>query len=168
MEASFERAGPFPVYIPEPNSRLLATVLPASAIVGFALTSDPSLVHVYFEGNRYGSEALHRFADRAKYAAGRCRWFRFDPERWGREHPGSAPPPLVEHGWAGYPTSAQAVVPRSELEHVADYDDYLGRVVPLSAEAGRRLRAWIGPVPDETLDLQASGAEFERRRGDVR
>ena len=49
---------------------------------------------------------LRRFADRAKFAAGRCRWQRFDPLAWVEEHPG-VPPPHVEHGFVGYPTTAE-------------------------------------------------------------
>ena len=167
MHEPVERAGPFPVHVPERDSSLVSIVLPGSAIVGFPLPSDPQVVHVYYEGNRYRREALRRFADRAKFAAGRCRWFRFDPDRWAREHPGEAAP-LVEHGWVGYPTTAQYLVPAKELITVATYDDELGLVVPLGLDQERRLRAWIGPVADETLDLQATGSEFERRRASPR
>jgi hypothetical protein len=159
-----ERAGPFPVYVPLPESPLLAIVLPGSAVVGFLLTYDPLIVHVYYEGNRYQRPDLVRFADRARFAAGRCRWMRFDPLRWVEEHPG-APPPHIEHGWLSYPTTAQTLVAAAELQHVASYDDYLGVVVPLDAAAAATLRTWIGPVDNEVADLQASGTEFERRRG---
>jgi hypothetical protein len=158
-----ERAGPFPVYVPLPDSPLLAVVLSGSAILGFPLIDDPPIVHVYYEGNRYHRPEMERFADRARFAAGRCRWRRFDPLRWAEEHPG-APAPHVEHGWLSYPTTAQTLVPAAELQHVASYDDYLGLVVPLDAAAAATLRAWIGPVENELADLQASGTEFERRR----
>jgi hypothetical protein len=125
------------------------------------------MVHVYYEGNRYGRAALRRFADRANFAAGRCRWFRFDPDRWALEHPGE-PAPAVEHGWVGYPTTAQRLVPARELIRVATYNDELGLVVPLGFDQMRLLRAWIGPVEDETVDLQATGPEFERRRASQR
>jgi hypothetical protein len=64
-----------------------------SAIVGFPTKSDPQLIHVFFEGNRYASDTLRRFANRAAQAAGRCRWRQFDPEDWRREHPGDPQPP---------------------------------------------------------------------------
>jgi hypothetical protein len=118
---------------------------------------------VYYEGNLYRSENLLRFADRAKHAAGRCRWRRFDPERWTREHPNS-PPPRTEHGLIAYPTTAETLAPASELIEVAPYDDELGFVHPRGPEQAMLLRAWICPVEDEVADLMATGVEFDRRR----
>src|SRR5947209_11270931 len=90
-------------------------------------------------------------------------WMRFDPVQWVQEHPGM-PPPHIEHGWLGYPTTAETLVPLAELQPVADYDDYLGVVIPRDADAAGTLRAWLGPVENDVLDLQATGSDFERRR----
>ena len=146
--ASEERAGPFPVYVPLPNTLLVTSVLPASAIVGFPLPSDPQVVHVYYEGNRYARPELRRFADRARLAAGRCRWRRFDSAAWLHEHPGE-PPPDVRHGWLGSPTTAETLVPLAELQQVALYDDYRGLVAP------RDPREQVIVIPAYELDIPA-------------
>jgi hypothetical protein len=161
MQHDYERTGPFPIYIPNDRPRSLAEVLPGAAIVGFALEADPSTIHVYYEGNRFGSASMRRFADRVRFAAGRCRWFRLNVDDWQRDHP-DRPLPVAEYGYVGYPTTAQALVPVADLREVASYDDTLGIVTPISTEHDRLLRAWIGSQqPDEYL---ASGAVFERRR----
>jgi hypothetical protein len=161
MQEEFEPAGPFPIYVPREGSRALADVNAGSAIVGFPTKTDPMLVHVYYEGNRYGSDDLRRFADRAKLAAGRCRWFRLDLEKWQREHADSPPPP-TEHGYAGYPTSAQAFVPATELIEVAFYDDVLGIVRATGNEQAALLGDWVGPV--DSLEYFATGIAFDQRR----
>jgi hypothetical protein len=161
MEEAEDRVGPFPVYVPSEGSSLLSLVLPASAIVGFPLESDSTHYHLFYEGNRYRSEALRRFADRANLAAGRCRWFRFDPQDWERLRPGE-PPPRTEYGYATYPTSAEAVVAVVEAVHVASYDEVRGQVTPLSAPLAALLHAWTGT--SDPLEYLATGPSFEQRR----
>jgi hypothetical protein len=159
-------AGPFPVYVPrlEGQSQALAHVLRGSAIVGFRLAADPTKIHVYYEGNAGGAHGLLRFADRAKHAAGRCRWYRLDIEQWRRNNPGE-PLPETEHGYIAYPTAAQAIVDADALVWVALYDDVLGIVLPTGPEQAALLAAWIGSTePEEHF---ATGAEFDQRREDA-
>jgi hypothetical protein len=130
------RAGPYPIYVPRPESAALQHVLPASAIVGFPLRSDPDTIHVYYEGNRYHSPDMLRFADRVKFAASRCR--------------------------NNYPTTAQAHVRAADLFHVALYDEILGLVTPLGDDQAALLATWIhSGAPQE---LQATGPQFPPRR----
>jgi hypothetical protein len=155
VEARTEVFGPFPVYIPLSREGGLVDVTPGSAIVGFPTETDPDTIHVYFEGK------LARFADRAKHAAARCRWYRFDLDDWRREH-GAAAPPTTEHGYVGFATSAHALVAAGALIQVAIYDDDLGFVAPLGAREGELLRQWIGSADPE--ELVATGRIFELRR----
>jgi hypothetical protein len=164
VEAVEERAdvfGPFPVYIPLAPEGGLFEIIRGSAIVGFPMEADPDTIHVYFEGNRYGSSELARFADRAKHAAGRCRWYRFDLEDWRREH-GDADPPGIEYGYVGFATSAQAFVPAAAVIQVAIYDDDLGFVAPLGPRESELLTSWIGNADPE--ELVATGRIFDTRR----
>jgi hypothetical protein len=161
MQSQNKPAGPFPVYVPRPGSHSLADVLPASAIVGFPLEANHSIIHVFYEGNRYTRKVLVRFADRAVLAAGRCRWFRLDAVDWQREHPGEPLPPS-EYGYVSYPTAAQAHVAAGDLIRVAVYDDVLGIVVPLDAEGAAGLRDWIDST--DPIEFLASGVLFRRRR----
>jgi hypothetical protein len=161
MDSAFEPAGPFPIYVPIEGGGVLAKVIPASAIVGFPLETEPNTIHVYYEGNLYNSADLRRFADRAKFAAGRCRWFRLNMDEWQREH-GNSPPPATEYGYVGYPTRAHAFVSSVELVQVAVYDDVLGIVAAIGVDQALLLRAWIGPT--DPLDYFATGTAFERRR----
>jgi hypothetical protein len=156
-----EPAGPFPVYVPIAAEGALTDVMRGSAIVGFPLEAEPGTIHVYFEGNRYASAELARFADRANYAAGRCRWYRLDLEDWRREH-GDATPPATEYGYVGYPTSSQAFVLATTLVQVALYDDELGFVAPLGARESELLTNWIGST--DPAELVATGRTFEDRR----
>ena len=130
------RAGPFPVYVPRPDSAALQHVLPGSGIVGFPMRSDPATIHIYFEGNRYGAAEMARFADRVKFAVSRCR--------------------------NNYPTTAQAHVQATDLFQVALYDDIQGIVTPLGDEQASLLAAWIGS--GEPRELQATGTQFNSRR----
>ena len=161
MRPVTEVFGPFPVYVPHPNGAALADIIPGSAIVGFPTETDPKVIHVFYEGNRHGIPDLTRFADRAKHAASRCRWFRLDPEQWQHAH-GKSPPPPTEHGYASYPTSAQAFVPSTELIEVALYDDLQGIVTPRGKEEASLLSAWIGR--QDSREYLASGPEFESGR----
>src|SRR5947207_3117787 len=99
MQSPIEGAGPFPIFVPRPQATVLANIVRGSAIVGFPLENDASMVHVFFEGNITQSEPMRRFADRAKHASGRCRWFRVDVDKWRREHP-DRPLPSSEYGYA--------------------------------------------------------------------
>lgn len=143
---------------------MLRDVLVGSAIVGFRLESDPTKIHVYYEGNAAASEAMLRFADRAKFAAGRCRWLRVDAEQWQRDHPGEAVAD-VEHGYIGYPTAAHEVVSADDLVEVALYDDVLGIVSLNGPHEATLLAAWIGT--DDPGEFLATGAAFEQRRQDL-
>ena len=99
MSDPIQPTGPFPVYVPAESSPTLSDVLRGgSAIVGFPTERDPTVIHVFVEGNSYASDALRRFANRAAHAAGRCRWHQLDPDEWRREHPGDPLPP-TEYGY---------------------------------------------------------------------
>jgi hypothetical protein len=161
MPERSEPAGPFPVYIPVAAGGALGDVMPGSAIVGFPMEGDPTTIHVYFEGNRYGSAELARFADRVNYAAGRCRWYRLDLDEWRREH-GDATPPATEYGYVGYLTSSQAFVSATAVVQVAIYDDHLGFVAPLGPRESELLTDWIGST--DPAELVATGQNFEIRR----
>jgi hypothetical protein len=161
MQEGVDDYGPFPVYVPRIREGVLAEVLGGSAIVGFPAEADPDHIHIYYEGNWYGSPDLVRFADRVVHAAGRCRWQRLDAERWQREHT-NMPRPQTEYGFVGYPTSAQAVVLAEQLVEVAFFDDVLGFVIAIGPDQGRVLGDWIGS--NDPLELVASGRVFEERR----
>jgi hypothetical protein len=156
-----EPAGPFPVYVPLAADGALGEVMRGSAIVGFPLEAKPGTIHVYFEDNRYGGLELARFADRANYAAGRCRWYRLDLEDWRREH-GNAAPPVTEYGYVVYPTRSQAFVLATAVVQVAIYDDALGFVAPLGPRESELLTNWIGST--DPAELVATGRNFEDRR----
>src|ERR1700730_13523447 len=98
MRPDFEPAGPFPIYVSRGVGGVLSEVIDGSAILGFRLESDPTLIHVYYEGNLDAAPSMLRFADRAKYAAGRCRWSRLDSDQWRHENPGR-PLPSSEYGY---------------------------------------------------------------------
>ena len=156
-----DRVGPFPIYLPVAGSAALGHVLPASAIVGFPLEDNPARVHLFFEGNRYAIEGLRRFADRANFAAGRCRWFRFDARYWAQVRP-NEPVPHVEYGFASFPTRAQITVEATAVTLVALYDEVVGIVEPLGPEERVLLTDWIGSA--DPLELHASGLAFQQRR----
>ena len=118
-------------------------------------------MHLFFEGNRNAIAGLRRFADRANFAAGRCRWFRFDPRYWARVRPND-PPPQIEYGYASFPTRAQITVDAATVTQVALYDEVIGQVEPLGPVAAALLGAWIGSA--DPLELEASGASFQQRR----
>lgn len=159
--AAAERHGPFPVYIPAADLAELRDILPRSAIVGFPLEADPSRIHIFYEGNQHGAEGLRRYADRAQFAAARCRWFQVDVDAWELANPGRPVPP-VEYGYASYPTRAQAFVPADAVRLVAIYDDYLGVLTPTSEADEAALRRWIGS--DDPAEWLATGVLFEVRR----
>jgi hypothetical protein len=160
MQSTTETFGPFPIYVPRQAQRILAELAAGSAIVGFPVESNPTLLHVFYEGNRYNSPDLARFADRVKHAAGRCRWQRLNLEQWRREH-GDTPPPS-EYGYISFPTTAQAIVPTELLAEVALYDDVLGIVTPKDVDGARTLHDWIGT--DDPNELFATGLVFDERR----
>jgi hypothetical protein len=161
VTAPGDRFGPFPVYIPSGTVEELSHVIHGSAIVGFPSEVDASMIHVYYEGNRYASPDLNRFADRVKHAAGRARWERFDFDQWRREYP-DLPPPPTEHGFTTFPTAAQAMVRVRDLIQVAQYDDFLGLVEPLGLDERALLTDWIGS--NAPAELVATGQVFELRR----
>jgi len=161
MQEGIENYGPFPVYVPRIREGILAEILDGSAIVGFPPEADPDRVHIYYEGNRYSSPDLARFADRVVHAAARCRWQRFDAERWQREH-ANMPPPRTEHGFVGYPTSAQAIVDADRITAVALFDDVLGFVSATGPQQARLLSDWIHS--SDPFELIATGRVFEERR----
>src|SRR4030095_11832311 len=102
-----------------------------------------------------------RFADRANFAAGRCRWFRFDPRYWAQVRP-NEPPPSIEYGYASFPTRAQITVDAAAVTRVALYDEVVGEGEPLGPDEHALLCAWIGSA--DPLELQASGVAFQQRR----
>jgi hypothetical protein len=149
------------IYVSDAGRSVLSDLTAGSAILGFPLESDPTQIHVYYEENRDAITGVRRFADRAKDAAGRCRWFHLDPVQWRHDNPGQ-PLPTSEYGYVGYPTSAEDIVPASDLIEVALYDDVLGIVLPLGREPAEMLHAWLGS--DDPVEFVATGALFERRR----
>ena len=124
-----------PVYVPRETHPLVGQVDAGSAIVG--LPGDDGHVAVYYEGNRYRSASMERFADRVAQAAARLR---FD-----------------------YPSVAKARVPCESLEEVGRYDGVEGRVELLGEDAERELCRWLGveqldPVELERSDVRPSPA----------
>ena len=88
-------------------------------------------VAVHYEGNRYGSASMERFADRAAQAAARLR---FD-----------------------YPTVAKARVPGDSLVELGRYDGVEGRVELNGADAERELCRWLGVDRLNPAELQRGG-----------
>jgi hypothetical protein len=136
MSVSESPIVPIRIYVPRTDTTTLPGLLAASAVVSCTEASETHSVHVYFEGNRYPSADMARFADRVKFAAARCR--------------------------TRYPTSAEAIVGRSSLTEVAQYDDFLGIVTPLGTEQAALLIEWIHS--DDPNEMQATGLAFEARR----
>jgi hypothetical protein len=59
----------FVVLVPKPGTRPEAVILPGSGIVAASVEHDQ--VKVYYEGNKYGAEAMQDYAKRVLHAAGR-------------------------------------------------------------------------------------------------
>lgn len=93
------------------------------------IAPDSNLV-IDFEGNRYNSQNMRTFADRAVHAAGRH-----------REH---------------YPTVARCVVPRKRLMHVATFDLEAEQVTMLGPDEVQALMRWLD-VTHEQLQPELQG-----------
>ena len=116
------------VYVPRANHPEVAHIDAGSAIVG--LPQDDGRIAIYYEGNRYGSASMERFADRVAQAAARLR---FD-----------------------YPTVAKARVPSESLVEVGRYDGVEGRVELTGEDAERELRGWLGVERLDPAELERS------------
>jgi hypothetical protein len=119
-----------PVYVPRASHAEVGHIDAGSAVVGLPL--EDGGVGIHYEGNRYGSASMERFADRVAQAAARLR---FD-----------------------YPTVAKARVPRESLEEVGRYDGVEGRVELSGKHAERELCRWLGVEQLDPVELQRSEA----------
>jgi hypothetical protein len=117
-----------PVYVPRVSHPEVGQIDPGSAVVRLRL--DDGRVAIHYEGNRYGSASMERFADRVAQAAARLR---FD-----------------------YPTVAKARVPGESLVEVGRYDGVEGRVELSGEGAERELRRWLGVEQLDPAELERS------------
>lgn len=103
------------VYVPKGAAADRLGIDPGSGIVGLPFT--PSLIEVYYEGNRLGAVNIVTFADRCHHAFDRMR--------------------------TRYPTVARATVSVEDLTQVGTFFDGHG-VDVTDAEGLVRLAEWLG------------------------
>jgi len=114
-----------PVYVPAPDAPIRSTILAGSGIVG-TLEHDRLLCD--YEGNRYRSPQLARYADRVFHAAGR------HLER--------------------YPTVARVWVSPEQMIEVGWFDRRTGRVELHDTEARLLVADWLSVESIDPAELQ--------------
>lgn len=114
-----------PVFVPAPDAPVRASILPGSGIVG---TFEHGRLLCDYEGNRYGSPELSRYADRVFHAFGRH----------------------VEH----YPTVARVWVAPEQMIEVGWFDRRTGRVELHDDPARQLLSGWLGVESVDPAELQ--------------
>jgi hypothetical protein len=119
-----------PVYVPRASHSEVGQIDAGSAVVGLPL--EDGRVGIHYEGNRYGSAVMERFADRVAQPAARLRF--------------------------NYPTVAKARVPCESLDEVGRYDGVEGRVELSGKHAERELCRWLGVEQLDPVELQRSEA----------
>lgn len=109
------------IYVPRPDNDF--GIAPGSGIVGSVEQASSDRTLVYYEGNLYGAENMHRFEERVYHAAGR--------------------------EVARYPTIAKMALPNEGLIEVGRFDYPIRRITLITNLDA--LRAWI-PGEAEWLD----------------
>lgn len=149
QEQGYEARGPFPVYIARMGSRASKEIDRGAGIVGHPddvhVAPDGS-VQVFFEGNRFGGEALRLWANRVALAADRC--------RWRRDEQGE---------WVAYPTPNKLWANPAELVLVGTFDDQQGDLRLAPAADLLLLRSWLDHPRDFAAELRATGVRYARR-----
>ncbi len=128
------------LYLPA-GPKLPALIAPRSGIVGQLVDDVDSptsaRVHVYYEGNLYGSESFRSYADRCYHAADRM--------------------------IAAYPTVAQAMVSPDDVVLIGTLDMTFGEV-SIEPEHLDALEAWLDSTEDGDRWRFTTGQTHEGRR----